>query len=238
MNQYDSSSEDRFVAGTFQLLAWGQRNARALVLTIMAAAIVIFAVRYYLDFKTKVRQAAATEMVNLRFQLQAGTTDQVVEQLRGYLIQFNGTTYAQEAQVLLAHTLLQAARAAEAIEPARQAMDNLGDDILSLRAAFLAAAAYEEVGDTTGAIGIYRQIEQATDMRVQRARALEAMGLLMAASGDAAGAASVYDELVKSAPEDSPARPFYEMRAAEYRARASGALASQPAGEEVAEGGM
>jgi tetratricopeptide (TPR) repeat protein len=184
-----------------------------------------------MDYKTKVRVAAATEMVNLRCHLQSGTTDQVVEQLRAYLIQFNGTTYAQEARVLLAHTLLQANRAAEAIEPARQAMDNLGDDILSLRAAFLAAAAYEEVGDTAGAIGAYRRIEQETDLRVQRARALEAMGLLMAASGDWAGAASVYDELVESSPEESPARPFYEMRAAEYRARASGALAIQPSAE-------
>ncbi len=237
MNQYDTSGEDRFVGGTLQLLAWAQRNTRALVLTIMAAAIVIFAVKYYFDYKTKVREAAATEMVNLRFQLQSGTTDQIVEQLRAYLIQFNGTTYAQEARVLLAHTLLQANRAAEAIEPARQAMENLGNDILSLRAAFLAAAAYEEVADTAGAIGIYRRIEQETDSRVQRARALEAMGLLMAASGDAAGAASVYDELVKSAPEDSPARPFYEMRAAEYRARASGALARQVEEQGVAEGG-
>jgi len=235
MNQYDTSGEDRFVAGTLQLLAWAQRNTRALVLAVMAAAIVIFAVKYYLDYKTRVRQAAATEMVNIRFQLQSGTTDQAVEQLRAYLIQFSGTEYAQQAQVLLAHTLLQANRAAEAIEPARQAMGNLGDGILSLRAAFLAAAAYEEVGDTAAAIGVYRQIERGTDLRVQRSRALETIGELMAASGDAAGAASVYEELVEFAPENSPARPFYEMRAAEQRARAAGALATQARGEGVLE---
>ncbi len=237
MNQFDTSGEDRFVAGILQIVGWAQRNTRALVLTIIAAAIVIFAVKYYLDFKTRVRQAAATEMVNLRFQLQSGTTDQIVEQLRTYLIQFDGTSYAHEARVLLAHTLLQANRAAEAIEPARQSMKDLGEDILSLRAAFLAAAAYEEVGDTSSAIGVYRQIAQETDMRVQRARALEAMALLMAASGDAARAASIYDELAESAPEDSRARPFYEMRAAEYRARSSGAMARQVSGEGVSEGG-
>ena len=232
-----TTSEDRFVALGLQILIWAQRNTRGLVLGIGAAAILVFAVRYYVNFKQRVREAAATEMINLRYQLQTGTPDQVIERLRAYQLQFSGTSYAREALVLLAHSLLLGNRAAEAIEPARQAMDDLGDDILSLRAAFLAAAAYEEVGDTTAAIDVYREIGRRTDLRVQKSRALEAAARLLGARGDAAAAAAIYDELAEMTPEAAPARPYYEMRAAEYRARASGAPASQTAAEGVAEGG-
>lgn len=231
------ASEDRFVALVLQIVTWAQRNTRGLVLGIGAAAILVFAVKYYVDFKQRVHVAAATEMLNLRYQLQTGTPDQVIEQLRAYLLQFGGTSYAREARVLLAHSLLLSNRAAEAIEPARQAMDDLGDDVLSLRAAFLAAAAYEEVGDTTAAIDVYREIGRRTDFRVQKSRALEAAARLLSARGDAAEAAAIYDGLAEITPEAAPARPYYEMRAAEYRARASGAPASQTVAEGVAEGG-
>jgi len=236
-----TTGEDRFVVVLLQLLGWAQRNTRALVLSVGAAAIVIFAVRYYVDYRYQVREAAATQMVGLRFQLSSGSAVESIEHLRAFLVQFSGTHYAREARVLLAHSLLLSNRAAEAIDPASQAMNDLGADFLSMRAAFLAAAAYEEVGDTSAAIDVYREIAQKVGMRVQQSRALEAAGRLLDARGDAAAAATVYEQLAEMTPEDAPARPFYEMRAAELRARdGSTSASSQELGmqeEATVEGG-
>jgi predicted negative regulator of RcsB-dependent stress response len=221
MAQPQTTGEDRFVAGTLQILNWAQRNTRALVLGIGAAAILIFAVKYYLDYRQRLNVAAASELRAIHGQLRAGNPDQVVDPLRAFLVQFSDTRYAREARVLLAHSLLLGNRAPEAIEPARQAMDALGDDILSLRAGFLLGAAYEEAGDTAAAIGVYEQIGASVDYRVQRTRALEAAARLYAARGDMERAAEVYDELSALTPPEAPARSFYQMRAAEIRARAA-----------------
>jgi predicted negative regulator of RcsB-dependent stress response len=221
MAQPQTTGEDRFVAGTLQILNWAQRNTRALVLGIGAAAILIFAVKYYLDYRQRLNVAAASELRAIHGQLRAGNPDQVVDPLRAFLVQFSDTRYAREARVLLAHSLLLGNRAPEAIEPARQAMDALGDDILSLRAGFLLGAAHEEAGDTAAAIGVYEQIGASVDYRVQRTRALEAAARLYAARGDMERAAEVYDELSALTPPEAPARSFYQMRAAEIRARAA-----------------
>jgi predicted negative regulator of RcsB-dependent stress response len=231
------TSEDRFVSYILQFANWAQRNTRALILGLAAAAIVIFAVKYYIDYKQRVRDVAATELRNIRMVLEAGQPDQVIEQLRTYIVQFDGTTYAREARVLLAHSLLLGNRAAEAIDPARQAVDALGDDLLSLRAGFLLAAAYEEVADTGSAIAVYQQIGRDVDMRVQRTRALEAAARLLDARGDYPNAVAIYERLAELTPEEAPAQAFYLMRAAEMRAKLAGPTAVTISGESGTESG-
>ncbi len=216
--------EDRFIAAILQIANWAQKNTRGLVLAIGAAAILIFAVKYYWDYRERVRDAATTELRTIRTQLQTGNPDQVVDQLRNFLVQFGEAPNAREARVLLAQSLLLVNRAGEAIEPARQAMGGLGDDILSLRAAFLLGAAYEETGDTAAAIGVYERIGQSVDYRVQRTRGLEAAARLLAAQGNLARALGIYEQLTEMTPPDAPARSFYEMRAAEMRAQGAAGL--------------
>lgn len=216
--------EDRFVAAILQIADWAQKNTRALVLAIGAAAILIFAVKYFVDYRQRVREAATAELQAIRSQLQTGSADQAVDQLRNFLVQFGDAPNAREARVLLAQSLLQVNRAGEAIEPARQAMGGLGDDILSLRAAFLLGAAYEETGDTAAAIGVYEQIGQSVDYRVQRTRGLESAARLYAAQQNWARAVAIFEQLAQLMPPEAPARSFYEMRAAELRARAAGSV--------------
>ena len=216
--------EDRFIAAILQIAAWAQKNTRALVLAMGAAAILIFAVKYYVDYQRRVREAATTELRAIRNQLQTGNPDQVVDQLRNFLVQFGDAPNAREARVLLAQSLLLVNRAGEAIEPARQAMGGLGDDILSLRAAFLLGAAYEETADTAAAIGVYEQIGQSVDYRVQRTRGLEAAARLHAGKGNLARAVAIYEQLAELTPPQAPARSFYEMRAAELRSQEAGSL--------------
>lgn len=211
--------EDRFVATILQIAAWAQKNSRALILALGAAAILIFGVKYFMDYQQRVREAANAELRNIRTQLQTGNPDQVVDQLRNFLVQFGDAPNAKEARVLLAQSLLMVNRASEAIEPARRAMEGLGGDILSMRAAFLLGAAYEETGDTSAAIATYEDIGRSVEFRVQRTRGLEAAARLLAARGDLARAVAIYEQLKEMTPSEAPARAFYEMRAAELRAR-------------------
>lgn len=224
MPQPQHVGEDRFVAAILQLAAWAQKNSRALILALGAAAILIFGVKYFMDYRQRVREAATAELRNIRTQLQSGNPDQVVDQLRNFIIQFGDAPNAREARVLLAQSLLQVNRASEAIEPARRAMEGLGDDVLATRAAFLLCAAYEETGDTTAAIATYEDIGRSVDYRVQRTRALEAAARLNAARGDPARAVAIYEQLREMTPPEAPARAFYEMRAAELRARSEEAI--------------
>ena len=218
MAQRHTADEDRFVATSLEMLNWAQRNTRALVLGGAALAIVVFGVRYYFDYQKQVREAASTELRAVRMEMESGNVAQVTDRLRRFLLQFEGSEYDREARVLLAHALLLQNRAQEAIAPARQAMKGMGKEPLANRAAFLLAAAYEEVGDTAAAIQVYEQIGLNADNRVQRSRGLEGAARLRAARGDRLGAAALYDRLLALTPEEVPARAVYEMRAAELRA--------------------
>jgi tetratricopeptide (TPR) repeat protein len=235
MPQPQPTGEDRFVQTTLELAAWAQRNTRALVLGIAAVAILGFSVKYYIDYKHSIEEAASSELRAIRFETQSGDPVQAIDRLRAFIAQYEGSSYAREGRVLLAYALLLENRAAEAIEPARQAITDLDDDILSMRAAFLEAAAYEEIGDTASAIRVYEDIGRRVETRIERSRSLQSAARLKAASGDHAGAAALYDQLVEFTPDDAPAHSFYLMRAAEMRAQAL--VAAPVAAGDAPEGG-
>jgi predicted negative regulator of RcsB-dependent stress response len=211
--------EDRFVGGILQLAQWAQKNTRSLVFGLIAGAIVVFGLRYYFDYQKQVDELASSELRGIRLQLQTGDASSVVEGLRAFLAQYDASGYAREARVLLAHSLLLQNRAAEAVEPARAAADDIGGELLSTRAGFLLADAYEEIGDTALAISVYDEIGRREANRLQRTRALEARARLLSVSGDRAGAAAAYEELVELTPEDAPVRVYYQLLAAEMRAQ-------------------
>jgi predicted negative regulator of RcsB-dependent stress response len=219
--QQQFSGEDRFVASVLQFWAWAQKHTRAVVLGLIAVGIVVIGVRYYIDYQKRVRETASTELRAIRYELQRGSDpNQAVNRLRTFLVQLGGSSYAREARVLLAHSLLLENRAAEAIGPARSAADKLGSEPLSTRAAFLLAAAYEEVGDTALAVSVYEDIGSRVDQRIPKSRALESAARLRAAAGDYVAATALYEELIALTPEgDAPLRALYGSRAAELRAQ-------------------
>jgi predicted negative regulator of RcsB-dependent stress response len=228
------SQEDTFVASVLRFSAWAQKNTRTLVVVIVALLIAVFGVRYYFSYHKQLREAASGEIRAIRYGMQAGQTTTVVDRLRSFLVQFDKTPYAREARVLLAQSLLTENKPAEAIEPARRAADKVGSNPLSDRAAFLLAAAYEQLGETAQAIGVYEDVGRRSRHRVEKSRGLEAAARLRLAEGDSAGAAALYGEIVQLTPEDSPARAYYEELAAE--ANAQSLVVTSPAPSEAASG--
>jgi predicted negative regulator of RcsB-dependent stress response len=219
MPQPQPTGEDRFVQSTFELAAWAQRNTRTLILGVAALVIVGFSVKYYLDYKHSIEETASSELRAIRFETASVDPSAAVDRLRAFIVRYEGSSYAREGRVLLAYSLLNSNRASEAIQPAQQAITDLDDDIISLRGAFLLAAAHEEVGDTAAAISVYQDIGNAVELRIEKSRALQSAARLLAASGNHLGAAELYEELAEYTPEEAPARGFFIMRAAEMRAQ-------------------
>jgi len=218
MPERKMSGEDQFVTTVLRLAEWAQKNVRALIIGVAAVAVVALGVRYYLNYQRQVRETASAELRAIRGQFQVGTANEVVERLRNFLVQFEGTDYAREARVLLAQSLLLSNQPGGAVEAARPVAAELGEDHVANRAAFLLAAAYEEVGDTAAAISVYRELGEEVEHRVQRSRALEGEARLEAARGNRLAAAQLYERLAGLTPETAPAHSFYQMRAAEMRA--------------------
>ncbi len=214
------TADDKFVATSLQFLAWARNNTRALILGIAAIGLFAAGILYYLDYRQDVQDFASTNLQNLRFELNSGNTSQTIESLRIYIARFGSTRYGTEARVLLAHSLLLQNRAGEAIGPASEAAKNFGSDPLGVRAAFLLAAAQEQVGDTPAAIDVYVRIGNEARLTPERIRGYDAAAQLYAAGGDGARAAQVYGEILALLPEDSPGRAFYEMQAADVSAEA------------------
>lgn len=215
----EATADDKFVTTTLSILAWAQKNTRALVLGGLAVALLVFGVLYYTDYRRRVRDVASSEIRAIRFELAQGTDiEGTVEQLLSFLARLEGSPYNTEARLLLANALLRANRAAEAVGPALEASTALGKDPLATRAAFLLAAAYEEVADTAAAIDTYEEIGDKARARLDKQRGYEGAARLRAATGELAEAALLYDRLVELIPEENPRRGLYEMRAAELRA--------------------
>ncbi len=215
-----TSEEDQFIAWILTILNWARNNTRALIMGIVAVGLLAGGVLYYQDYQNRLREAASTEIRALRAEFEAGNDGNVVSRARSFIGQFSGTPYADEAQVLLANALLRQGQAAQAIEPARQAAQELGNDPLGTRASLLLAAAYEEVADTAMAISVYEQVGETARLELERRRGLEGAARLRAARGDYAGAVELYERLLDLAPEGSVQRSRYEMRLAEVRQEA------------------
>ena len=139
--------------------------------------------------------------------------------MRNYVARFGSTSYGNEARVLLAHSLLLENRPGEALEVARQASQDLGDDPLATRAGLLMGAAYEQVGDTTSAVQVYQEVGRQAELNPEKIRAFETAAILEAARGNTQQALALYDRIITLIPEDSPRRGFYEMKAAEVATR-------------------
>lgn len=214
------SSEDTFVAGILRLVGWAQKHIRALILAVVALIIVVGGVIYYVDYRTRVTEVASSEIRALRAQLRSeGAGEAVIQGLRSFIAQFGDTPYGMEARVLLAEELLRQGRATEALNPATTAAEGIGGDPLATRAAFLVAAAHEELGDTAAAIDVYERIGRQARLDGEKIRGLEGAARLYTAAGDLQRAIAVYDRLLELVPEDDPQHAFYVQRRAELRAR-------------------
>lgn len=216
----ETEPDDAFIARILELTAWGKGNSRLLVIGATVLAVLIAGGAYYLNYQRTIRTQAAIEIMNVRQVAATGNNALAVRDLQGFLNRFDGTPSADEARVLLGQVHLQAGDVEQAVavlEPlARNPSRSNG-----AAAAFLLAAAHEHAEAYDAAESVYLSVSERAELTFQRRDALDAAARLRLERGDAAGAASLYRQLIEDMPESDPDRAIYEMRMAEAEARAS-----------------
>lgn len=215
-----SSPDDPAVARALEFSAWAQRNARLLIAVTVVLVLVIGGFLYYRSYQADLHERAATQFMQVEQTVAAGNVPVAVQELRGFIDQFGGTDYGEEARVMLARLHLEGGQPDEAVQVLEQAGRNVGRSALGAQAELLLGAARAEQGDTSAAIDSYRRVGDGARYGYQREEGLTSAALLREETGDYSGAADLYRELVEQYEDGSFERAHYEMRLTEAESRA------------------
>jgi predicted negative regulator of RcsB-dependent stress response len=213
----DTSGDDAFVANVLETSVWARQHARTLIVGgLVVAAVALFAF-FYVSNRRSREERATTELTPMRALVQAGQAQQAIPRLEAFLNTYGGTRSGTEARLLLGQQYLltgQPRKAIDAIEP----VDDDFQDPAAVNAAVLQAAAHEALQEPHRAEEILLRVGEGAPFLYQQHDALDNVGRLRLARGDAAGAAEIYQRLVEATPEANQARQVWQLRLAEARA--------------------
>lgn len=214
-------SDDPFVARALEFSDWARRNIRLIVGGGVVAALLVGGLLYWRMSRAERLERAATEFLALEQTVASGNQPLAVRDLQTYITRFEGTMYADEAQLILGRLRLDAGETAEAIAAVEPLADRIDDSPLGAQAALLMADAQQAAGQTEAAIATYLRVADESSIPFRQEEALQTAALLREQSGDLTGAAELYQRLLDMAEEGSIDRAIYEMRLAEVQAAAS-----------------
>ncbi len=217
-----SLDEDTFVSGVLEATEWTRKHAMLIAIAIGAIVVIAGAILYIRHYRSVLEARAGGELTQIRQIAAAGNLPLAVRQLRQFITTFGGTHAGNEARVLLAQSLLDQGNSSQAI-PVVQPLASDLDDPLGVPAAFLLGAAYEGAGNHAQAETTYQRIAEKGRFEYQRREALESAARLKFQDGDGAGAAALYQQIIKQLPDTSSYKPIYQMRLAEVQARTQAA---------------
>jgi predicted negative regulator of RcsB-dependent stress response len=217
----DTSGDDAFVANVLETSVWAKEHSRKLIIGgIVVAAVALFAY-FFISNRRSREERATTELTPIRALVQSGQAEQAITRLEAFLNSYGGTRSGTEARLLLGQLYLAGGQAEKAI----QAVDPIDDDLedpTAVNAAFLQAAAYESAEEPHRAEEVFLKVGEGAPFLFQKHDALDNVGRIRLARGDAAGAAEIYQRLFDDTPENNPARQVWQLRLAEARAAQAG----------------
>jgi predicted negative regulator of RcsB-dependent stress response len=213
-------AEDVFVEKTLEIIQWAKDRSQVLILAGIVAVVLVAGGVYYLNYRTTWEEQAITRLEQVQSAFNFGDRETAKADLYQYVSQFEGTVYALEARLILGEALMEDGNVQEAMEVLGPAVREMSSQPIGLQAAFLMAAAYEEDGQVEEAEDLYVRIANAADLDFQVTEALAGAARLRVSSGDAEGAAELYQELITMLDEGDPQRDFWEMRLAEVTGQA------------------
>lgn len=217
----DSEPDDIVLARALQFSQWARKNAIMVIVGAVLVAVLVGGAIYYRMYKEDRRAQAATEYLQLEQTAASGNAALAERDLEAFIARFDGTVYADEAQLLLAEIKLTTDQPAEAVAVLEDFVDRIGDSPVGAQGALLLGAAQQAAGDTTAAIATYMTVADEAEMLFRRQAALSDAALLHMQAGNFGEAASLYTRLVDTAEEGTPERSVYEMRRAEAEAQAA-----------------
>lgn len=214
-------SDDLVLARALEFSAWARRHARIIIVVALIAAVVLGGLIIQRTREANRAEQAAAEFMQLEQSvLVLGDPNVASTDLQRFIERFDGTTYADEARVLLGRIQLQANQPQAAIPPLQEASRRIGRTPVAAQAGLLLGAAYEQAENPQAAIETYLQVGRDSRSDFERQQALAAAAALRQQTGDPAGAVELYRQLVGMTEEGSFDRTVYEMRLAEAEALA------------------
>ena len=195
-----------------QLATWASRNSRAVIF----GALILFGIGagiwYYLDYQRSVTQQAAVELETLRATAAVGSLEAAKTSLNTFIQRFSGTSYADEARLMLGRLSLNEQDWPTAIGALESTVSEL-DTPLGFGAAVLLANAYEGQGDPTRAAEILSGAAAGARYGYQRRQALEEKARVLVDAGDYDGAVAAYDAILNEVEEGNLADRVQARRA-------------------------
>jgi tetratricopeptide (TPR) repeat protein len=149
----------------------------------------------------------------------AGDPETAQVRLGQFIERYDGTALEAEARLVMARLHLDAGQAGQAIEV-------LGDASLAMstplgpEATVLMARAHEAQGEAAEAEALYLRVAERSELQFQVVNAYQDAARLRLFTGNAAGAAELYERLLERLEPTAPQRGEVEMRLAEARTRA------------------
>jgi predicted negative regulator of RcsB-dependent stress response len=211
--------EDAFVDKTLEVVRWSKANAQILLLGAIVVVVVFAGLFYYRSYRASVREQAVAQLEQVQGIVAFGERETAKAELYQYLDRFEGTPYALEARLMLGQVLLETDAPEEAVEVLAPAVRVMDKEPLGIQAAFLMAAAYEELDRVDEAERVLLRIARAAELSFQVREALATAARLRTAAGNFAGAAQLFEEILGTLEENDPDRSYWEMRLAEVSFR-------------------
>lgn len=211
-------TEDHVTERILEAATWAETHRRAVIAAGIALVAVVAAAFYYQDYREKLVARASVRLQEIQIASQSADVETVRSELRIFIDQYSGTSYASQARVALGDLELRRdslGLAIQALEP----VADLGEaNPLSYTAMEMIAAAYEQGGDADRALQWYERLASNARFDYQRHTAMAEQARLHTIGGRYSEATALYEHLVDEAEEDPAGQEVYAVRLGEVRA--------------------
>ncbi|HET7321309.1 MAG TPA: tetratricopeptide repeat protein [Longimicrobiaceae bacterium] len=213
-------SDDVVLERALRFSSWAQANLKVLItVAVVVVALALAGVYAWYSHREHQREAA-TAFQQVEARVNPANPALAARDLKGFIDQYGGTVYGQEARIQLAQVHLLAGEPKQAVTALQGAEEWVGESEVGAQGALILAAAQAAAGQRDAAIATYLKVADAARFDYRKVDALQNAAELRAQANDFAGAAALYQRIVEMSPAGTPNHTLYEMRAAEATARA------------------
>ena len=212
--------DDAVLARALEFGEWARKNIVLVSAVGIVLVLLVGGLLWYRADRAQQLEDAAVAFLPVEQAVLAGEETTAVRELQLFIQRHGETLYGDEARLLLAQVHLRGGRAAQAVEVLQPVASDIDGSPVGAQAGLLLGAAQEAADQTDAAIQTYLRVAEEADVEVRREEALSSAALLRQQSGDFAGAAQLYAQLVEMN-ADTPDESLYRMRMVEAEAQAA-----------------
>lgn len=211
-------SDDVMALRAAELSAWAKKNAR-MIIGIAAVSLVVVGGLLVWKYTQAQRHAAAAERFLALATNPAMSTAAGTRQLETFIRQYDGTTEADEARIMLAQERMNGGNAQQAL-PHLEPVAN-GDSPVAAQASMMLGSAYAQLGRREQAVAAYEAAAEKSRLQYQKFEALGQAALQHEQAGNFPAAVAIYQRMLDETEAGTQQASVIEMRMTEVQARAA-----------------